>query len=121
VANVLIVEDQADLRDVWAEELSLLGNQIQGAVDGEMGWELIRQHPFDLVLLDIGLPKLSGMEVLRNIRLQNPALPVVVITAVTDPSTIRAARSAGATDILFKPVTLNNLARLIAHLTTPTA
>lgn len=119
MANVLIVEDQTDLREVWAEELSLLGNQVQGAADGVEGWEIAQQNVFDIIVLDIGLPHRSGVEVLRDIRRVYPVVPVVVVTAITDPSIVRQMAAAGANQILFKPVALDNLAETISRLSCP--
>ncbi len=116
MANILVVEDQDDLREVWAEELDLLGNHVRRAANGQDGWESFQQESFDLIVLDIGLPRRTGLEVLNSIRQQDPGVPVVIVTAVTDPGIARIALNAGATDVLFKPITLANLRDVVSRL-----
>jgi two-component system OmpR family response regulator len=116
MARLLIIEDETDLREVWAEELGLMGNRVQSAADGVEGWESVQRELFDLVVLDLNLPRQSGLETLRLIRRHDPHLPVIVVTANTTPEVVRKVIAAGANDILFKPVALSNLTEAIARL-----
>lgn len=116
MAYLLIVEDQPDLRTVWTEALTLLGNRVQSAADGNEALRLMEELPFDLVLLDINLPRRNGLEVLKNIRSKDPVTPVIIVTSTTDPSLVRTVVAAGATDVLFKPVPMDSLIDTIARL-----
>ena len=116
MAKVLIVEDETDLREIWMEELSQAGNSVWSAADGQEASRMVETHVFDLVLLDIELPRRSGLEVLQEIRSRDTRLPVVVITAVTSPTVARAVVAAGASDILFKPITLADLTDIVTRL-----
>ncbi len=116
MAYLLIVEDQPDLRAVWTEALTLLGNRVQGAADGNEALRLMEEQPFDLVMLDINLPRRNGLEVLKDIRSKDPITPVVIVTSTTDPSLVRTVVAAGATDVLFKPVPMDSLIDTISRL-----
>lgn len=109
MARVLIVEDEPDLLEIWKEELTQTGNPTVGVSDGRQVHELLQQGQFDIVLLDAGLPGRSGLEVLRDIRRTDTRLPVVIITASVNPDVTRGLVEAGASDILFKPLSLEDL------------
>lgn len=116
MARVLIVEDESDLREIWVEELSLAGNFAVGVNDGLQADELLQAQTFDLVMLDAGLPGRSGLEVLREIRRTDTRLPVVIITANVSPEVTRALVEAGASDILFKPLSLDDLLDMVTRM-----
>jgi CheY-like chemotaxis protein len=85
------------------------------AADGESGLAMVREHRPDLVLLDLHLPRLSGEEVLNEIRLDAAisAIPVVIVTADLTPGTERRLREAGATDFMAKPVDIAGLLHVV--------
>ncbi|MGS0758892.1 response regulator, partial [Roseateles sp. GG27B] len=76
----MIVEDDDLLRDALSAQLSQAGHSLLAAADGEQAQTLLEAKRFDAVILDLGLPKVSGMELLRWIRTRLPALPVLVLT-----------------------------------------
>ena len=115
MARVLIVEDDVDICSAWAAGLTLHGNHVQTAIDGLEGIEQIKGQSFDVILLDLSMPRLSGLDTLRLIRETQPNLPIVVVTALTDHKMTRAAINAGANDILFKPLSLNDLADAVTR------
>ena len=102
--QILVIEDNALAANVYRSVLSAAGYQVAVAADGEAGLAAIdRLHP-DLVLLDLMLPKIEGIEVLRRIR-ANPALnnmPVMVTSNAYTSAGVDALRAAGATDVLSK-------------------
>ncbi len=105
--QILVVEDNQDLRELITEMLVFEDYDILTAKDGEEALELISLHRFDLILLDVMLPGISGMEVLTKIRSAKDSqiknLPVVMVTAKSLIDDIDAALLAGATSYLVKP------------------
>jgi DNA-binding response OmpR family regulator len=104
-AHLLVVDDNEMNRDVLARRLSRLGHQISMAFDGEEALSKIQAVSYDLVLLDIMMPKLSGYEVLEQIK-ADPATrdtPVIVISAIDELESVVRCIEAGAEDYLFKP------------------
>ncbi len=105
--QILVVEDNQDLRELIIQMLVFEDYDILTAKDGEEALELISLHRFDLILLDIMLPGISGMEVLIKIRSAKDSqvknLPVVMVTAKSLIDDIDAALLAGATSYLVKP------------------
>jgi len=104
-ALILVVDDNEMNRDMLSRRLKRQEYDVVMAEDGEKALELLQQHAFDLVLLDIMMPKLSGYEVLEQIK-KNPAtqhLPVIMISAVDDLDSVVKCVEMGAEDYLFKP------------------
>ena len=105
MAKILIVDDEADMRTVLFHTLRGAGHTVTEATGGEEALKKIKRTKFDLVLLDIMMPKMSGYEVLEKIR-EMPSrrtVPVVVVTAKHDPHGVQREVSAGATDHIAKP------------------
>jgi len=112
MATILIVDDDGALRRAIATTLSDLGHQPEQAGDGEAALAWLSRHRADAVLLDLRMPGLDGMEVLRRIRARPDAPPVAVLTAVpTGENTIEAMRL-GAADHLAKPIGRDGLRAL---------
>ena len=103
MAHLLIVEDDELLRDGLSAQLSQAGHQIDTAADGEAALERLAHQGFDGVVLDLGLPKLDGLEVLKRLRKTLPALPVLILTARDGVEDRVAGLNAGADDYLTKP------------------
>jgi DNA-binding response OmpR family regulator len=117
MAHLLIVEDDELLRDGLSAQLMQAGHRITLAVDGQQAVELLQTETFDGVVLDLGLPKVDGLTVLRGLRQRLPALPVLVLTARDGVEDRVAGLNAGADDYLTKPFSLDELqARLQALL-----
>lgn len=116
MARVLIVDDERELREAWAEALVEDGNTVKTAEDGVEAFKQLGAGVYDVILFDINLPRLNGLEAIKRIRRTEPDLPILVVTGQHDPATARAAIAAGATDALFKPVALNDLIEAVARL-----
>jgi class 3 adenylate cyclase len=104
-ASILIADDSTDIRQLLAFLLRGLGHTITEAHDGRHALELIKQQPFDLILLDVMMPRLSGIEVLAQIK-NDPALryiPVIVISAAGELGNTVKCIELGAEDFLPKP------------------
>jgi two-component system response regulator MtrA len=101
-ARILLIEDDPSIREVTAIGLTGAGFTVATAADGVAGLERFRTEPYDLVLLDIMLPRLDGLEVCRQIR-QTSTVPVVMLTARADTIDIVVGLEAGADDYVKKP------------------
>ncbi len=114
--TVLIVDDDAALREGLAETLADLGHRTEQAEGGTAALARLARGGIDAVLLDLRMPGMDGMEVLRRLRARGDAPPVAVLTAVpTAANTIEAMRL-GAVDHLAKPVGRDDLAALLARM-----
>ena len=122
MAHVLLIEDDARIREIVERGLGSRGLVVTSAPDGPTGLDLARKLEVDLVLLDLMLPGMSGLEVLEELRMAKPRLPVVALTALDDTSSKVAGLDAGADDYLTKPFSLDELAaRIRARLRTTDA
>src|SRR4051794_17564672 len=103
--SLLVVEDNRTTRDLLALLLREKGHAVVVCADGRQALELAAATPFDLVLLDVGVPGADGFEVLRCLRLSHPAtvLPVVMATALGQSEMIVRALEMGANDYVTKP------------------
>jgi two-component system OmpR family response regulator/two-component system response regulator QseB len=112
---VLVVEDDPLLGDALRVGLGQAGFAVDWVQDGRSAWLALRSEPFAAVVLDLGLPGLSGLELLRRLRAEQNAVPVLILTARDAISDRIAGLDAGADDYLVKPVDLGELgARLRA-------
>ena len=107
--SLLVVDDEPELRESLEDLLRAEGYEVSGAATAQEGLALLAKKPFDLVLLDVMLPDRSGIEVLRDIRSSDLALPVVIITAYGSVENAVAAMRNGATNYVTKPWDNENL------------
>ncbi len=107
-ARILLIEDEEKLARFVELELSYEGYQVVKAYDGRSGLALAETGDFDLILLDIMLPELSGMEVLRRIR-RSSSVPVIMLTARDSIEDKVAGLDKGADDYLTKPFAIEEL------------
>ena len=113
MAHLLIVEDDELLRDGLAELTRQAGHQVSTADDGQDALDQLTATRFDGVVLDLGLPKVDGLGVLRSLRRTSPAMPVLILTARDGVDSRVEGLNAGADDYLTKPF---NTAELLARL-----
>jgi DNA-binding response OmpR family regulator len=102
--HILIIDDEAALRQTLARILQHAGFEITTAENGEQGLSFIQTTNFDLIFMDLRMPGMAGMEVLKLIHASYPALPVVLFTAQPDLTSAVEALRNGATDYLLKPL-----------------
>jgi two-component system, OmpR family, response regulator MtrA len=107
-ARILLVEDDPSIREVTAIGLGAAGFEVATAADGVEGLDRFRADPFDLVLLDVMLPRLDGYEVCRQIR-KTSTIPIVMLTARADTMDVVVGLEAGADDYVRKPFDLPEL------------
>jgi DNA-binding response OmpR family regulator len=101
--RLLLVEDEKKLSELVARALRAERYAVDVAEDGQRGWELAESYDYDLVILDLLLPRLSGEEVLRRLRRRNPHVPILVLTARGATEDKVHNFEAGADDYLTKP------------------
>lgn len=102
---IIIVEDEADIREVLEYNMEREGYQVLTAADGKQGLELIRKTTPTLVLLDLMLPKIDGLEVCKRLK-EDPetaAIPIIMVTAKGEESDIVLGLELGADDYMVKP------------------
>ena len=102
--HILIIDDEASLRQTLARILQRAGYEVTTAANGKDGLSLVTEHPFDLLYLDIRMPDVSGLELLKTIHAKFPDLPVILFTAQPDLNSAVEALRRGATDYLLKPL-----------------
>jgi two-component system KDP operon response regulator KdpE len=114
--KVLVIDDEPPIRKLLRMGLSTQGYQVIDAPNARKALELMAQKP-DLVILDLGLPDMQGMDLLRAIREQNEAVPIVVLSSRADETAKVQALDFGADDYVTKPFGINELlARIRAAL-----
>ncbi len=111
--RILLIEDNARLRELTSQTLRDAGWLVDAFELGEDGYEALRQVPYDIVILDLGLPDMDGLDVLRRIRKQRMQVPVLVLTARGAVDERIDGLDAGADDYLAKPF---NNGELIARI-----
>ena len=111
--RALVVEDEAALREALVERLRAEGYAVDAAADGEEGLYYGREYPIDVAIVDLGLPGLSGMELIRRLREEGRDFPVLILTARGRWQDKVEGLEAGADDYLVKPF---EMAELLARL-----
>jgi two-component system copper resistance phosphate regulon response regulator CusR len=120
--RILVIEDEPRILGFLARGLEAEGFAVIGARDGREGLALAEELRFDLVLLDLLLPRVDGLSVLRELGTRQPELPVVIVSARADLSTKLRGFGLGARDYLTKPFSFDELlARVRVHLRRPDA
>ncbi len=111
--SILVIDDKESMRNMLAKTLEAEGYEVDIARDGEIGLEKTREKRFDLVLTDLKLPKMDGLEVLSSIKDSDPETAVIVMTAYGTIETAVQAIKQGAFDFLAKPFDVDHLNVLI--------
>jgi DNA-binding response OmpR family regulator len=109
VTTVLLAEDDSAIAEPLSRALQREGYSVDVAVDGIAALERVREGAIDLLLLDLGLPGMDGLEVCRRVRLDFPDMPVLMLTARTDEVDFVVGLDAGADDYVGKPFRLAEL------------
>ena len=115
--RLLVVEDDPRLREAIVDTLMLKGYEVFEAPNGIEAMAILRSHTLDLVLSDINMPGMDGLELLDQIKAQHPWLPVLLMTAYGDVGQAVKAMQRGANDYLMKPFELRELDALLKPFT----
>lgn len=124
-ARALIMDDSSVMRKILARALRLAGIEpliVSEAGNGEEALELLRNSPVDLIVCDINIPCMDGLEFLRQIQSRHPGIPVVVVTTESGAALVKGAIHAGARAYLRKPFTADQIKdRVLPLLDSPAA
>ena len=107
--SVLFIEDEVEIRDNYTRYLKRRFTHVYEASDGESGYELYKSKKPEIIILDINLPKMSGLELLRKIRLNDEKTKVIMLTAFSDTKSLLDAVELKLVKYLIKPVTRSEL------------
>jgi two-component system, OmpR family, copper resistance phosphate regulon response regulator CusR len=107
--KILLVEDEQKIADTLKLGLTENGYSVGVAYDGITGWSLFREEQFDLVVLDLNLPGINGFELCKRIRSVDPAVPVIMLTALTGLNDKIEGYDSGADDYVIKPFEFREL------------
>ena len=107
--QLLLAEDDEVLADALVEQLTHVGYRVEHALNGPVAEYLLTKHAFDVAILDIGLPMMDGLAVMKKARQIDPDLPVVILTALDKLDSRIAGLRAGADDYITKPFSFAEL------------
>ena len=107
--RILVVDDEDALRFVLSAELEGEGYAVLSAADGEEAINILRKETFDIILLDIMMPRVSGFEVLKFVKESQPATKVIMLTGYADLKNAIESKKFGAEDFVSKPYDMVDL------------
>jgi len=102
VRKILVIDDEPDFRTLTDIQLKRLGYDVSLADNGWNGLELYRKEHPDVILLDVNMPGMDGIEVLKQIRTVDSKQPVIIMTGIRSPQTERKMRALGVSEFLIK-------------------
>ncbi len=112
--RVLLVEDDDDNRELMAEVLESSGCRVLSAATGQEGLRTLSEHSVDVIVTDVGMPGMGGLEVARAAKAIAPRVPVVVVTGWAEREDIASARGRDVDAVLIKPVDPDALTQTVA-------
>jgi len=113
--KILVVEDDPDIRAILTRFLGRRGYQVKAAENGVEAFEMLGDEPVDLVLSDVRMPRMNGLELLRAVRERDPDIQLVLMTAFSTVRDAVEAIQAGAADYVEKPIDFRRLERVVAN------
>lgn len=118
MARLLVVDDDDDIRELLSLALGIAGHDIVTASDGPAALDVLAAEPVDLMVLDVSMPQMSGLEVARRVRAAPPAPEpiILMLSAMADPNDIAAGLAAGADSYATKPFSISSLTRTVETL-----
>jgi CheY-like chemotaxis protein len=114
--RVLLVEDDDDNRELMAEVLSSCGFEVLSAATGQEGLRTLSERSIDVVVTDVGMPGMGGLEVARAAKAIAPTVPVVIVTGWAEREDIASARGKHVDAVLIKPVDPDALTQAVSDL-----
>lgn len=111
--KILVVDDEMDVCDFVKQFFEERNYSVTPALDGEQAIRILRKHKFDIILLDIKMKKMDGIETLRNIRKIDPKAKVIMVTALADQDKMDDACKLGACKYIVKPLILEELEKTV--------
>ncbi|MBI1805654.1 MAG: response regulator [Ignavibacteria bacterium] len=114
--HLLIVDDEENIRSTLSDVLSAAGYEVTTAAGGGEAIALVQGEHFDLAILDVRMPMVDGLEVLRFIKQQSPETKVIMLTAFADLKQAMEAKQYGAEDFISKPYDIQDLLATIERI-----
>jgi DNA-binding NtrC family response regulator len=111
--SVLLVDDEEDLVSAWVERFEMRGMDAEGVTNGHDAVKLIKRKEYDVVVLDIKMPGIGGFEIMKQLKVEKPHLPIILITGHQGPEEEDNKMLASAKDCLVKPVNIDILVEKI--------
>ncbi|MDI6767428.1 MAG: response regulator [Bacteroidota bacterium] len=108
-ATILIVDDEPDLRDLLGQVLTNAGYKVSQAPDGDVALKLLKKEKFDIALLDIQMPNVNGIQVLKYIQEHLPKTKAIMLTGYADLKHAMEAKEFGARDFIGKPYKIEDI------------
>ena len=115
MARILLVDDEESIRITVGASIREGGHEVHTARDVAEAFELLKEHDFDVIVSDIIMPRISGMELLRKIRKSSPDMPIILLTGDPGVNTAAEAVRTGAFDYLSKPISGDTLRKVIRN------
>lgn len=115
--NVLLIEDEPNVASFIHRGLQEASHAVSIAMDGNMGWDMIRNHEYDVIILDIMLPGINGVELCKRIRKHNEHTPVIMLSALGTSDNVVTGLECGADDYMVKPFKFSELVARIGAVT----
>ncbi len=114
--NVLVVEDE-QMNFIYIKQIfTLTGGKITRVMTGQAAIDICREKTFDLILMDIQLPDISGIQATRSIRVFHPDMPIIAQTACRNQHDLDEVLAAGCNSILLKPFKIDEFSRIVEEL-----
>jgi len=113
----MVIDDDPEIGRTFEVILQAEGYQVITTSDGATAIAMVRRRRIDVVMLDLAMPGMDGMTVLRALREISPRVPIIIISAYVNPDTEALARRLGATHVIAKPPEIGELLRVCSELT----
>ncbi|MBI5605343.1 MAG: response regulator [Deltaproteobacteria bacterium] len=111
--NVLIVDDEDDFRETLVKRFKKRNLNVFGAESGQTALDLMNAHLFDVVILDVKMPGMNGLDTLREMKKKNPLMEVILLTGHASMESGVEGMHLGAFDYVMKPVNIDDLLEMI--------
>jgi excisionase family DNA binding protein len=115
-STVLVVDDEEAIRDVLVAALSTRQRRVLSAASGEEALEVIKKHEVDLVLLDLSMPGMNGVDTFREIQALRPGTPALIVTGYPDSDLMAKALAIGPFTMISKPVDLPKIQKIVGRI-----
>ena len=113
--RILVADDDKELVQTIEEELIIEGYEVAVAHDGEEAMNAIQSAPFQIAIIDLKMPKISGLEILQKVKKDYPHLKTIILTAYANLENVKKCRDLGADEVVEKPYDLGELFTAIEY------
>lgn len=111
--RILVVDDDSNIREINTEALSQSGFHVDAAADGAAAWRALQAKQYDLLITDNSMPKVTGIELIKKLRGENPTLPVIMASSISPTQELEQHPVLAINAILLKPYTIDELLGIV--------